>query len=262
MKGKKSFLIISAIIIVLIGGLAIYSYTNILKQPSSKATYNFITANFNTTITNQSVKAYSIPSTLNATNETITFPQGNYIFFVGGEFCPYCASESYVMSYLFTNKIPAYNNSFYIAEYNIPAVPTTYITKQANNKGSKLSQRNFTFVPIENPLTAIQLTSEPKQMVKTQIDTWINSLSPLHKYFVEANETIPRIYVTSTVGNTTKLCEAYAGVKLVRFNSNTTKHFTQFNMVGLPYKSIVPYPPTLNENLNILNSCMNAVVNK
>ncbi len=180
----------------------IYSYPTLNSQPSAQATHNFIANNFNTNINSSTnLQIIKVNTTFAVNGTTYTWLQGKHIYYVGGEFCPYCASYSYIFSEAFSGSIPKFNSSFYIAEGEVPAIPITAIAQMT-------PPDNFTFNYAENPLNTTDLGTYPPQELANMTQAWLSSQLPIMQLVAQGG-TIPEVYVANTIGNTTYVCNGY-----------------------------------------------------
>jgi hypothetical protein len=234
----------------------IYEYnTSInLSLNSPKAIYSFITNNYNGTIVNTTNPNYAHLVKTMSSNETLAgAPTNTTIYYLGAEFCPYCAVESYNLWYYLTNgkPFPQFDSNYYVAEAGIPSIPINYI--QGNQT------KNINFVPFEIPVTAQELENNQKQAV-ADFKTAIQSLSPFQQsLFAEANFSIPQIYVVTPLGNNTySVCQAYVGIPFMEYNKTTMQYLLgQYDVKGLSFGEVIPIPTAININLNALNYCVN-----
>jgi hypothetical protein len=115
---------------------------------------------------------------------------------------------------------------------------------------------NFTFNYAENPLNVTDFQTYPKQELINMTQEWSSSQPPIMQLIAKAG-TIPVVYVTNTMGNTTYICNACIGIPINIYTANTTSYFEGYDMVGVPYNSYLPSPYGLNLNYNELMGCIN-----
>lgn len=252
-KNKKTVLKVAIMAIALVGitvAFFMYSYPILNSPPTPQATYNFIKNNFNTSINSSTqLQIIKVNTTFEVNGTTYTWLQGKHIYYMGGEFCPYCASYSYVLSEAFNGNIPQLNSSFYIAEGQIPAIPISAIENMQ-------IPDNFTLIASENPLTTADLSSYPPQELSNMTESWIAQQPSIMKV-IASGGTIPEVYVANTVGNETYICNGYVGLPISIYNQTTASQYSEYNMVGVPYNSYLPSPYGLNLNYNMLMGCIN-----
>lgn len=251
MNKKDKIRIITIGIGLLVISFAFYVFTipALNSPPNPQATYSFIANNFNTSINSSTnLQVIKVNTTFQANGTTYSWLQGKHIYYIGGEFCPYCASYSYIFSEAFSGSISAYNNSFYIAEGYVPAIPITAIA-------SMTPPDNFTFTYAENPINTTELGNYPPQALVNMTDAWLSSQPPIMQLLAQGG-TIPEVYVSNTQGNTTYICNGYIGLPISVYNS-TASQFAGYDMVGVPYNSYLPSPYGLNLNYNMLMGCIN-----
>ena len=250
---KKDKIRIMAIAIGLLAiSLAFYIYTmpKLNSSPTPQATYSFIANNFNTTINaSTNLQIIKVNTTFQVNGTSYSWLQGKNIYYIGAEFCPYCASYSYIFSQAFSGSIPSYNSSFYTAEGDVPAIPISAIA-------SMTPPDNFTFIYAENPINATTLGSYPPQALINMTDEWLSSQLPIIQLLAKGG-TVPEVYVANTQGNTTYICNGYVGLPISIYNSTTAGQFSGYDMVGVSYNSFLPSPYGLNINYNMLIGCIN-----
>lgn len=255
-KNDKIRVMVIAIGLLLVS-LAFYILTipTLNSSPTPQATYNFIANNFNTSInTSTNLQIIKVNTTFQVNGTSYSWIQGKHIYYIGGEFCPYCASYSYVLSEAFSKGIPAYNSTFYTAEGGIPAIPITAIASMA-------IPDNFTFIYAENPINTTTLGSYPPQELSNMTEAWLSMQPPIIQLLATGG-TIPEVYVANTQGNTTYICNGYIGLPISIYNRTTEGQYSGYNMVGVPYNSYLPSPNGLNINYNMLMGCINKMNNE
>ena len=254
MNKKDKIRIIAIAVGLLAISLTFYIFTipALNSPPNPQATYSFIANNFNTSINSSTIlQTIKVNTTFQVNGTTYSWLQGKHIYYIGGEFCPYCASYSYILSEAFSGSIPSYNTSFYTAEADVPAIPITAIA-------SMTPPDNFTFTYAENPINTTALGSYPPQELSNMTQEWLSSQPPIIQLLAKGG-TIPEVYVANTQGNTTYICNGYIGLPISVYNSTTTSQFEGYDMVGVPYNSYLPSIYGLNLNYNMLEGCINKV---
>jgi hypothetical protein len=257
MEKKDKLRVIAIAIGLLAISLAFYLYTfPILNSPPNpQATYGFISNNFNTSINSSTnLQILKVNTTFQVNGTTYSWLQGKNIYYIGGEFCPYCASYSYIFSKAFSGSIPKYNSSFYTAEGDVPAIPISAIA-------SMTPPDNFTFNYAENPINATTLGSYPPNELSNMTEKWLSSQLPILQLLAKGG-TIPEVYIANTQGNTTYICNGYVGLPISIYNSTSASQFAGYDMVGVPYNSYLPSPYGLNLNYNLLVGCINKINNE
>jgi len=254
-RGLKTVGILAGLLFGILFVSMVYEYYNSINVAlnTPQAVYTFITNNYNGTIVNITNPDYkSLIRTVNTNTTLAGAPTNTTIYYLGAEFCPYCAVESYNLWYMLTNgkPFPALDSNFYTAEANIPAIPINYIQ---DNQTYPIN-----FVPFEIPVTAQELSNI--QQAQADFTSAIKSLSPFQQsLFSSENFSIPQIYVVKPLGNNTySICQAYVGIPFMVYNQSTAQYLIgQFNTKGLAFNDVIPNPVAININLNTLNYCIN-----
>ena len=249
-----------AIILGVLGAIllvfSVISIQPLVSLPSPEETYNFIINNYNPNIINASLQPQiiTVNSTIPIKNyTTVVFNNGTYLYYFGAEFCPFCASLSYVTySALHNNTLPPYSNDFYIAEGNIPAIPINEIQQNAQLSG--VDGMYF----YENPMNTTELQDMPQYEIANLTQNWIASLPTQAQFlFGLGAYRYPNLFIVKTSGNTTKICNAYSGIQLYQYNQTNAPQLSKyFNTKGLSLNAVIPDTNDMENIHSLIENCI------
>lgn len=265
-RRRKAFKIAGiALLLFAIAGIAFYIALPYVTQPEqSQNTYDFIAQNWNSTLMNTNIattQTITVPNNFTWDNQTYYFDDTNLsIYYIGADYCPYCAMESYPIFYYQYGTILPYNGANYIqAENGLPAINPSLefsnITGQPAMQNINISTNQYIY---EFPITLSDLSTMSQADLNQTEANEISLMTPEAEYlFSLQNFQYPQVYVVKTTGIQTRICSAYAGMPIYQYNATDQSNLEQaFNMTGIPLNTIIPDPTAMNYNYNLLGQCM------
>jgi len=255
LKKIKYPAIIVGVLGVILLVFSIISIQPLVSSPSPNTIYNFISSNYNPNAVNASLQPQiiTINSTIPIKNyTTVVFNNGTYLYEFGAEFCPYCASLSYVVySATHNNTLPAYNSNYYIAEGNIPAIPVNEIQQNA-----QLSGVDGIYL-YEDPTNTTQLSDLPQYEIANITQKWEASLPTQAQFLFGISPRFPSLLIVKTTGTTTKVCNAYTGIQLYQYNQTNAPQLSQyFNTKGLSLNAVIPDTNDMENIHSLIENCI------
>ncbi|MEM0174210.1 MAG: hypothetical protein QXI16_06875 [Sulfolobaceae archaeon] len=239
------------------------------QASSPQAVQKFLYQNFNST--QESLNLTStiavIPNNFTLNGQTYYFNDTTpTIYYLGADFCPYCASLGYDIYYNLNQKLPpSYQtapNDYMLAEGNIPALlPQIEWGLPINNNEMAGEVDNATFYGWEMPISTTQLAQAISSGNETAIRATelsvISNMTPQAQYLFSAQQfNFPQLYVVKTIGNSTEVCNSYAGILLYQYNATDATNFASYNMTGIPLGTILIQPAAENYNYNLFANCL------
>lgn len=254
-------------IAVVLFGIIVVGIISFLTQPSQAqpiAVYQYMTANYNSSIaffdpsvlTSTEVNTTLVlPANLSANQSsmTILFPKDNltHIYFFGADYCAECQVESYVLwQYLTNESFPAYNSNFTVAQFNVPGLPL-----------SNLSKGNIRFRNINTPFSMAQASSYGSNARNQLISYMQSHFNNTEKFLFSLNGVFPGLYVVRSLpDNKTVICSAYDNMTMLTYNASSSKGaFAKYDLKNQTLGTILPSMMDVNNNLNTLASCVEYV---
>lgn len=266
LRKNWSLLLFGVMVAIIVVGIA--TYVTQPAQPQPKNIYAYMQNNFNSTLAtyqgltnittiNSTIQLLGNPAR-NLSNETVIFPQSNRttIYFFGVEASAQSAVETYVLwNYLTKHTFPSYSSTQTVSQASVPMIPEQVLL-------GNITSSNPVLTELMVPLTYQQWATQSNLTSDTFIDHWLayNLSIPEAYLFADINKgSMPSIDVVKTIGNKTIVCNGFSPFSFVLYNATSSTKFLGLNTAGQDFGELLPTPSSINVNLNVLSSCVEAV---